>query len=107
MFNILITRHETSLGIPNAQAAQSSNGQTQDEVLVCVYGNYNYLYVDPVKCRSRFENILEQNNGSYKEIFHKSLEQDLPTTKSSRSKGCGSKSKESTEEVESKTIKNA
>ena len=63
--------------------------------------------MDPVKCHSRFENILKQNNGSYKEIFHKSLEQDLPSTKSSRSKGHGSKSKESTEEAESKTIKNA
>ena len=63
--------------------------------------------MDPVKCRSEFENILKQNNGSYKEIFHKSLEQDLPSTKSSRLKGCGSKSKESTKEVESKTIKSA
>ena len=27
MSNILITRHETSLGSPNAQASQSSNGQ--------------------------------------------------------------------------------
>ena len=66
------------------QAAQSLNGQTQDEVLVCVCGNYDYLSVDPVKSCSEFENILMQNNGSYKEIFHKSLEQDLPSTKSSR-----------------------
>ena len=34
MFNILITRHETCSGSPNAQVAQSSNGQTEDEVLV-------------------------------------------------------------------------
>ena len=32
MSNILITRHETSLGSLNAQAAQSSNGQTQDQL---------------------------------------------------------------------------
>ena len=31
MSNNLITRHETSLGNPNAQAAQSSNGQNQLE----------------------------------------------------------------------------
>ena len=31
MSDILITRHETSLGNPNAQAAQSSNGQDQLE----------------------------------------------------------------------------
>ena len=106
-FDILITRHESSLGNPNAQAAQSSNGKTQDEVLVRVYGSYNYLYVDLVKCCSELENILQQNNGSYKEIFNKSLEQDLLSTKSSRSKGHGSKSKESTEEAERNFFKNA
>ena len=63
--------------------------------------------MDQVKCRSEFENILKQNNGHYREIFHKFLEQDLPSTKSSRSKGRGSRSKESTEEAESKTVKNA
>ena len=31
MSDILITRHETSLGIPNAQAIKSSNGQNQLE----------------------------------------------------------------------------
>ena len=36
VFDILITRHETSSGSLNAQVAQSSNRQTQDEVLVCV-----------------------------------------------------------------------
>ena len=65
--------HETSFDIPNVQAAQSSNGKTWDEVLVCVYGSYNYLYADPVKCYSKFENIFKKNNGNYKEIFHKSL----------------------------------
>ena len=69
MFNIMITRHETSSSNPNVRAAQSSNGQTQDEVLICVYGSYNYLYVDPVKCHSELENILNKNNGSYIEIY--------------------------------------
>ena len=65
---------ETSSGILHVQAAQSSKGQTWDEVLVCAYGSYNYLYVDPVKCYSEFENIFKKNNGYYKEIFHNSLE---------------------------------
>ena len=107
MFDILITRHETSLGSPDAQATQSSNRQSQDEVLVRVYGSYYYLYVDPVKCCYELENILKYNDDSHREIFHKSLEQDLLSTKSSRSKGRGSKSKESTKEAESKTVKNA
>ena len=60
-----------------------------------------------MKYRSKLENILKQNNGSYREIFYKSLEQDLLSTKSNRSKGRGSKSKESPEEAERKTVKNA
>ena len=99
--------HETSSGIPNVQAAQSSKEQTWDEVLVCAYGSYNYLYADPVKCYSEFENIFKKNNGNYKEIFHKSLEWDLFSSRSSISKGRGSKSKESTEDTKSKIIKNA
>ena len=55
--------------------------------------------MDPVKCRSELENVLKQNNGSYKEISHKSIEQILINTKCSRSKGRGSKSKESIEEA--------
>ena len=50
--------HETSSRRPNVQAAQSSNGQTWDEVLVCAFGSYNYLYANPVKCHYEFENIL-------------------------------------------------
>ena len=60
-----------------------------------------------MKCCSEFENILKQNNGSYREIFHNFLEQDFLSTKSSRSKRHGSRSKESIEEAESKTVKNA
>ena len=66
--------HETSSGIPNVQAAQSSNGKIRDEVLVYAYGSYNYLYADPMKCYSKFENMFKKNNGNYREIFHKSLE---------------------------------
>ena len=66
--------HETSSGIPHVQPAQSSNGLTRDEVLVCAYGIYKYLYADPVKCCSEFENIFKKNNDNYREIFHNSLE---------------------------------
>ena len=59
-----------------------------------------------MKCHSEFENILKQNNGNYREIFHKSLQQDLSSTKSSRSKGRGTKSKERTEDIEGQTVKN-
>lgn len=64
------------------------------EVLVRMYGSYKYLYVDPMKCRSDFEHILEQNNGSYTEIFQKALQQASARSKSGRSKGQGPKPKE-------------
>ena len=60
-----------------------------------------------MKCCSKFENIFKQNNSNYREIFHRSLELDLSSTKSSRSKGRESKSKERTKDKESKTITNA
>ena len=60
-----------------------------------------------MNCCSKFENIFKKNNGNYREIFHKSLEYNLSSTKSSRSKGRGSKPKEIIEDIESKTIKNA
>ena len=66
--------HETSSGILNVKPAQPSNGKTREEVLVSAFASYNYLYADHVKCCSQFENIFMQNNGNYREIFHKSLE---------------------------------
>ncbi|XP_059460782.1 uncharacterized protein LOC132189942 [Corylus avellana] len=64
------------------------------EVLVRLYGSYKYLYVDPVKCHSEFELMLEQNNGCRRKIFEKALEQDCPRSKYGRSKRRGAKSKE-------------
>ncbi|TXG52678.1 hypothetical protein EZV62_021847 [Acer yangbiense] len=55
-------------------------------VLVRLYGSYEYLYVDPIKCHSKFEMVLKQNNGCCREIFEKSLEQELLHLKSGRSK---------------------
>ncbi|KAL7175857.1 hypothetical protein ACSBR2_029437 [Camellia fascicularis] len=57
------------------------------KVLVRLYGSYKYMYVDPMTCRSGFENILKENNGNCREILEKTLEQDLARFKSGRSKG--------------------
>ncbi|KAM5575426.1 hypothetical protein ABKV19_014399 [Rosa sericea] len=57
----------------NNKPLKTSSG----EVPVRLYGSYKFLYVDPQKCSSDFEIILEQNNGSYREIFLKALEQVL------------------------------
>ncbi|XP_028100908.1 uncharacterized protein LOC114300220 isoform X3 [Camellia sinensis] len=57
------------------------------KVLVRLYGSYKYMYVDPMTCRSGFENILKENNGNYREILEKTLEQDLARFKSGRAKG--------------------
>ncbi|KAK7282887.1 hypothetical protein RIF29_11991 [Crotalaria pallida] len=63
------------------------------EILVRQYGSYKYSYVDPIQCRSELEIVLKNNNGSYRDIFQQALEKDLPSKKSSRSKGSSSKSK--------------
>ncbi|KAK2659899.1 hypothetical protein Ddye_006432 [Dipteronia dyeriana] len=60
-------------------------------VLVRLYGSYECLYVDPIKCHSKFEmilcsKVLKQNNGCCREIFEKSLEQELLQLKSGRPK---------------------
>ncbi|KAL1344702.1 hypothetical protein HN51_018563 [Arachis hypogaea] len=51
------------------------------EVLVRVYGSYIYKYVDPVKSRADFENVLKKNNGDLHKILQDSLEKDLPSNK--------------------------
>ncbi|CAL0305595.1 unnamed protein product [Lupinus luteus] len=63
------------------------------EVLVRLYGSYKYSYVDPIHCKTNFETILKNNNGSYRDILQQSLEKDLPSKKSSKSKGLSSESK--------------
>ncbi|KAE9587097.1 hypothetical protein Lal_00004903 [Lupinus albus] len=63
------------------------------EVLVRLYGSYKYSYVDPIQSRTEFETILKSNNGSYRDILQQSLEKDLPSNKSSKSKGSSSKGK--------------
>ncbi|XP_044474894.1 histone H3-lysine(4) N-trimethyltransferase ATX1-like [Mangifera indica] len=60
--------------------------------LVRLYGTYEYLYVDIIKSHLEFKMVLEQNNGSYLEIFEKALEQECSRKKSGRSKEKQSKS---------------
>nr|XP_011464653.1 PREDICTED: DNA (cytosine-5)-methyltransferase 3B-like [Fragaria vesca subsp. vesca] len=55
----------------NNKPLKTSSG----EVPVRLYGSYKFLYVDGQKCCSDFEIILEQNNGSHRDIFLKALEQ--------------------------------
>ncbi|KAL5558501.1 hypothetical protein UlMin_034712 [Ulmus minor] len=64
------------------------------EVLVRLYGSHTCLYVDPIKCHSEFSAVLKENNNCYREIFMKTLEQDLARLKAGKSKRQGSKSKE-------------
>ncbi|KAL9313795.1 hypothetical protein ACSQ67_019247 [Phaseolus vulgaris] len=86
------------------------------DILVRHYGSYIYSYIDPIKCRAEFKTILEHNDGSLRKILLQTLEQaasclqhfeltmfpllsfslrakDLPSTKSSRSKGSSLKPK--------------
>ncbi|KDO81163.1 hypothetical protein CISIN_1g0250492mg [Citrus sinensis] len=46
----------------------------------------SFLYVDPIKFHLEFQKVLEQSNGSHREIFEKALEQDLSHMKSGCSK---------------------
>ncbi|KAH9756252.1 hypothetical protein KPL71_016027 [Citrus sinensis] len=78
---------ENTVSECNKPSKRASGG-----VLVRLYGSYEYLYVDPIKFHLEFQKVLEQSNGSHREIFEKALEQDLSHMKSGCSKGIGSKS---------------
>ncbi|CAL9771519.1 unnamed protein product [Musa acuminata subsp. burmannicoides] len=57
--------------------------KSKDEILIRLYGTYDYLYMDPLKCNMEFENFLKQDNITMKEAFQKSLDEDLSHTISS------------------------
>lgn len=79
----------------NSVSRSSKPGKrSQGEVLVRLYGSYDYLYADPMKCHSKFKMILEQNNGSCYEVFDKALEQHCSRRKSNKRKGDRSTSTE-------------
>lgn len=65
----------------------------KNDVLVRLYGTYDYYYLDPVKNSSEFENIVKQNNSTITATFQKALEEDLSRMQSAgSSKKKGSKS---------------
>ncbi|XVF36599.1 hypothetical protein REPUB_Repub19eG0071000 [Reevesia pubescens] len=66
--------------------------RSKGKVLVRLYGSYDYLYADLTKYYSEFKMVLEQNNGSFRDIFDKALEKDLSRRESKKPKGQGSKS---------------
>ncbi|KAI3758349.1 hypothetical protein L6452_05909 [Arctium lappa] len=63
----------------------SSKGSSSD-VLVRLYGSYIYKYVDINRSRTEFKNILIENNFDHDAILKKSLEQDLASLNSSKSR---------------------
>ncbi|KAH7679607.1 Histone-lysine N-methyltransferase protein [Dioscorea alata] len=63
--------------------------KAEGEVLVRLYGTYEYISVDPVKSHSEFANKLKQENSKKHEVFQKALEEVLSHAKA----GCNSKRK--------------
>ncbi|KVI06757.1 uncharacterized protein LOC112509757 [Cynara cardunculus var. scolymus] len=75
---------ENSVSSAN-KPSTSSKGSSSD-VLVRLYGSYVYKYVDINRSRAEFKNILVENNFNHDDILKKSLEQDLASLNSSRSR---------------------
>ncbi|KAK6277740.1 hypothetical protein POUND7_018063 [Theobroma cacao] len=70
----------------SVNGSSKPGNRSEAEVLVRLYGSYEYLYADPMKYYSEFKMVLQQNNGSCREIFDKSLEQDCFRKKSIKPK---------------------
>ncbi|KAH9626085.1 hypothetical protein KSS87_012420 [Heliosperma pusillum] len=61
-----------------------------DDVLVRLYGSYEYLFVDPVTNPVEFDNVLKRHKGSHKEIIQEALRQGFKTkARSAKAKGNG------------------
>ncbi|GAB2224230.1 hypothetical protein Droror1_Dr00004982 [Drosera rotundifolia] len=56
--------------------------RTSTSVLVRLYGTYEYLYVDSVKCLTDFEDVSKQHDGDAQKVFQKALEQVMSKSKS-------------------------
>lgn len=63
------------------------------EVLVRLYGTYKYSYMSPVTSLLEFNNVLKRNKSTQREIFRKTLEQDLSELQSGRNNARRSKVK--------------
>ncbi|KAF3339424.1 Histone-lysine N-methyltransferase ATX1 [Carex littledalei] len=51
--------------------------KSKKELLVRLYGTYEYMYVDASKSNSEFEDVLKRENKTMKEMFQEALEQDM------------------------------
>ncbi|KAL0917115.1 hypothetical protein M5K25_012162 [Dendrobium thyrsiflorum] len=72
-----------------------------DEILVRLYGSFEHMYVDPVNCVSKIEKIFGQEKSSNREVFMRTLEEDITRMKSGgQSAATVSESKETTEIAE-------
>ncbi|KAL9252408.1 hypothetical protein AKJ16_DCAP00645 [Drosera capensis] len=56
--------------------------RTSTSVLVRLYGTYEHLYVDAMKCLADFEDISKQHDGDARKIFQKALELVMSKSKS-------------------------
>ncbi|KAJ8773313.1 hypothetical protein K2173_028490 [Erythroxylum novogranatense] len=90
----------------NAVSRTSKPGtKSTGDVLARLYGSCQHLYVDPTKLRSEFESTLKENNGCYREILLKSLQQahahaigNLSKRQQSKTKGALSEAVDVSEE---------
>lgn len=57
----------------------------KNDVLVRLYGTYEYYYVNPVKCSSEFEHVVKEKNSNSIAEFQKALEEDLSRMESAGS----------------------
>ncbi|KAJ1700587.1 hypothetical protein LUZ63_000366 [Rhynchospora breviuscula] len=51
--------------------------KSKNELLVRLYGTYQYMYVDASKSKTEFEEILKRENKTMKEKFQEAVEQDI------------------------------
>ncbi|XP_078150771.1 uncharacterized protein LOC144546114, partial [Carex rostrata] len=51
--------------------------KSKNELLVRLYGTYEYMYVDATKSNYEFEDVLKRENKTMKEMFQEALEQDM------------------------------
>ncbi|KAJ9545364.1 hypothetical protein OSB04_025071 [Centaurea solstitialis] len=63
-----------------------SSKRSSSDVLVRLYGSYTHKYVDVNGSRAEFKNILIENNFNHEAILKKSLEQELASLNSSKSR---------------------
>ncbi|XP_020244193.1 uncharacterized protein LOC109822407 [Asparagus officinalis] len=79
--------------------------RVKNGVLVRMYGCYEYLYVDPVKNNTEFENMLKQENLSRREAFQKSVDKELSRLRSGMYKRKASESRDTATVDDKKTNK--